>query len=146
MSPNPRMSTVRSMSIRTSKWPAGMPCWADLASSDLAADKQFSAAVLGWEFADQGEGFGNYSLAQVRGNNVAGIGPAQGSVPEVWTVYLASDSADTAAASVKGGGGMILAEPFDVGPLGRMFVGTDPTGAAFGVWQARQHIGANVVN
>ena len=134
------------MSTRTSKWPAGMPCWADLASSDLDAAKRFYGAVLGWEFADQGEEFGNYSLAQVRGSNAAGIGPAQEGVPEVWTLYLASDGADATAGAVKGNGGMVLAEPFDVGPLGRMLVAIDPTGAAFGVWEARAHIGAGIVN
>src|SRR6185503_9143475 len=36
--------------------------------------------------------------------------------------------------------------PGDVGPLGRMCIAADPTGAVFGVWQAGQHIGAGIVN
>ena len=40
---------------------------------------------------------------------------------------------------------MLLA-PGDVGPLGRMLIAADPTGAVFGVWQAGTHIGAGLVN
>lgn len=39
-----------------------------------------------------------------------------------------------------------MAEPFDVFEFGRMAVGADSTGAVYGVWQAKQHFGAGVVN
>ena len=35
-------------------------------------------------------------------------------------------------------------EPFDVLDAGRMTVAADPSGAIFGVWQAREHIGAQL--
>jgi predicted enzyme related to lactoylglutathione lyase len=37
-------------------------------------------------------------------------------------------------------------EPFDVMDAGRMAVFSDPEGAVFSVWQAKQHKGARVVN
>jgi hypothetical protein len=37
-------------------------------------------------------------------------------------------------------------EPFDVMHAGRMAVRADPEGAAFCVWQAREHRGAQIVN
>jgi predicted enzyme related to lactoylglutathione lyase len=37
-------------------------------------------------------------------------------------------------------------DPFDVFDAGRMTVAQDPTGAVFGVWQAREHIGAQLAN
>ena len=37
-------------------------------------------------------------------------------------------------------------EPMDVFDAGRMTVALDPTGAAFGVWQAKEHIGAQLAN
>ena len=37
-------------------------------------------------------------------------------------------------------------EPFDVMDAGRMAVFTDPEGAAFCVWQAKEHKGARIVN
>ena len=37
-------------------------------------------------------------------------------------------------------------DPFDVFDAGRMTIAQDPTGATFGVWQANQHIGAQLAN
>ena len=37
-------------------------------------------------------------------------------------------------------------DPFDVFDAGRMTIATDPSGAHFGVWQAGQHIGAQLAN
>ena len=113
----------------------------------LGRRKEFYGSLLGWTFADQGEEFGHYSIAQVKGVNVGGISPPmEEGTPSVWTLYLASDDADKTAAAVKEHSGSVLFEPIDVGPLGRMFIGLDPAGAAFGVWQAKQHIGASIVN
>ena len=134
------------MSIRTSRWPAGVPCWADLTAPDVEAAKAFYADVLGWSFAATEEEYGGYAIAQVGDAPAAGIGPQQEGAPPAWTVYLASDDADATAAAVTEAGGTVILPPGDVGPLGRMFIGLDPTGAAFGVWQAGTHIGASVVN
>ncbi len=49
-------------------------------------------------------------------------------------------------ASIADHGGTVLLAPGDVGGLGRMCIAADPTGAAFGVWQAGDHIGAGIVN
>jgi hypothetical protein len=38
------------MSTRTSRWPAGVPRWVDLATTDVAAARDFYGAVLGWLF------------------------------------------------------------------------------------------------
>ncbi|MGH3355401.1 MAG: VOC family protein, partial [Nocardioidaceae bacterium] len=43
-------------------------------------------------------------------------------------------------------GGQMFTEPMDVMEEGRMAVAADPTGAVFGVWQARNHHGAGAVN
>lgn len=134
------------MSIRRSPWPPGVPCWADLTTPDLEAAKAFYADVLGWSFMDPGAEFGGYSIAQVGGAAAAGIGPQQDGAPNAWTLYFASDDADETAAAVTEHGGTVLLPPGEVGPLGRMCIAADPTGAAFGVWQARSHIGAGVVN
>ena len=134
------------MSTRTARWPAGMPCWADLSAPDVVAAGEFYRRVLGWSIEHQGEEYGHYAIASVDGRAAAGIGPTQDGAPNAWTVYLASDDADATAAAITEHGGTVIAAPFDVGPLGRMLIAADPTGAAFGVWQAGEHIGANVVN
>lgn len=134
------------MSIRTSPWPAGVPCWADLTAPDVDAAKAFYAEVLGWTFQDTEAEYGGYALAEVRGAAAAGIGPQQPGAPTAWTLYLASDDADKTAAAVTEHGGTVLSPPGDIGPLGRMFIAADPSGAAFGVWQAATHIGCGIVN
>jgi hypothetical protein len=51
-----------------------------------------------------------------------------------------------AASKVFDAGGRVVMEPFDVGDAGRMAVCADPEGAAFCLWQPRQHKGAQIVN
>ncbi|MGF1662600.1 MAG: VOC family protein [Kineosporiaceae bacterium] len=134
------------MSTRDTAWPAGTPCRADLASPDVGAARDFYGAVLGWSFTESGEEYGGYLMADVAGSSVAGIGPQQDGSPNAWTLYLASDDADATAAAVTPAGGSVVVPPMDVGDLGRMIIAADPSGGAFGVWQARRHIGAQRVN
>lgn len=135
---------MSAMPIRTRPWPAGVPCWVDLTVSDVPAAQDFYAAVLGWSFAPDTTGeYGGYAIAQVEGHAAAGIGPTpQPGLPAAWTLYLASDDADRTGKAITDAGGTMLLPPGDVGPLGRMCVVADPTGAVFGVWQAGTHLGA----
>jgi hypothetical protein len=123
-----------------------VPCWADLSVPDIEAAKTFYTAVLGWTFQPTDDEYGGYTIAEASGAAAAGIGPMQPGSPIAWTLYIASDDADKSAAAVTENGGTVLVPAGDVGPLGRMFIAADPTGAAFGVWQAGTHIGAGVVN
>jgi predicted enzyme related to lactoylglutathione lyase len=134
------------MTRRATPWPFGVPCWVDLGGTDVEGAMRLYGAVLGWEFEQQGEGYGGYVMCRIGGRDAAGIGLAQEGVPPAWTVYFATDDADATAKAVVDAGGRLLAEPFDVVTLGRMFVATDPGGAAFGVWQAIDSIGATHVN
>ncbi len=63
-----------------------------------------------------------------------------------WNTYVWVDSADEAASKVRDAGGWVVIEPFDVMDSGRMAVFTDPEGAAFCVWQAKEYKGAQLVN
>ncbi len=134
------------MSIRTSPWPAGVPCWVDLMAPDVPAASAFYTDVLGWTVPEPDEQWGGYVVAHVDGAATAGIGPMQPGARSAWTLYFASDDADATAAAVTEHGGTVLLAPGDVGPLGRMGVLSDPTGATFGVWQAGTMIGASLVN
>ena len=72
--------------------------------------------------------------------------PQQEGMPSYWTTYLASDDVDDTAAKIRDAGGTVFMDPFDVFDSGRMTVAQDPTGATFGVWQAKEHIGAQLAN
>ena len=136
------------MIIRDTPWPAGTPCWVDLGVSDIPKAIGFYSGVFGWEVIQGGPEVGGYSVAYADGKSVAGIGPKMGSAeaPSAWTVYIASDDADATAARIKGAGGQLLMDPMDVMDVGRMAIASDITGAAFGVWQARSHIGFGLAN
>lgn len=134
------------MSIRTSRWANGVPCWVELGVPDVAAAKRFYAEVLGWNYRPTDIEFGGYVIAETRGAAAAGIGPLPSGAPAAWTLYLAGDDVDKIATATPIHGGRVLMPPHDVGNLGRTFIAADPTGARFGVWQAGTHIGAGVVN
>jgi len=127
----------------------GTVSWVDLQTPDLDKARRFYGELLGWSFIggdDPNTHF--YTTAQIRGRNVAGIAKlaSETPMPPAWTVYLATDNADDAARRTKDAGGKVLMPPMDVMEHGRMAIFTDPTGAAFGVWQAKQHRGAQVVD
>ncbi|WP_298806107.1 VOC family protein [uncultured Pseudokineococcus sp.] len=135
------------MTLRTEPRPAGTPCWIDVAVSDVRASSDFYAAVLGWDVAEPDEQHGGYVIASVDGAAAAGIGPKQDpDAPSAWTLHLATDDADATAAAAVEHGGVVLLPPGDVGPLGRLAVLADPTGATVGLWQAGTHIGCGVVD
>jgi predicted enzyme related to lactoylglutathione lyase len=131
-------------------YPPGVPCWVDTAQPDPQAAIRFYGSLFGWEFEDRmpSDAPGNYFVARLHDRDVAAVGSQpDGSPPTpVWSTYIAADSADDAATKVTNAGGSTLAEPFDVLDAGRMGIFSDPSGAAFCVWQAKQHNGAQLVN
>jgi hypothetical protein len=120
---------------------AGTPCWADLSCPDVDEARHFYAGVMGWQVPAGNPEFGGYTTASADGGSVAGIGPMHGAPVAAWTLYFASDDADATARAVTAAGGSILVPAGDVGDFGRMLIAADPTGAVFGVWQAKQMAG-----
>ena len=128
----------------------GVPCWIDTSQPDPEAAVDFYRGLFGWEFEDvmPPESPGKYFIGRIRGLDVAAVGaqPQGGPPTAVWNSYVWVDSADETAAKVRDAGGKVLTEPFDVMDAGRMAVCADPEGAAFCLWQARNHRGARLVN
>jgi hypothetical protein len=133
---------------RDTPWPAGTPCWVDLSADDVARANTFYSSLFGWDTQVGPPEAGGYTMCEVQGKPVAGIGPKMGSpdAPNAWTTYLATDNADETSAKISAAGGQVLAEPFDVMDVGRMAVAMDPAGAVFGLWQSRLHTGMQLAN
>lgn len=130
------------MVIRGTAWPAGTPCWIDLAVDDQQRAIAFYTGLFGWEVE-----VGDHVMCRVDGRSVAGIAAKQRpGQPTAWTTYLAADDVDEVAGKVTDAGGRLLMEPSEFAGLGRMAVAVDSTGAAFGVWQAIDHIGTERAN
>jgi hypothetical protein len=118
----------------------GVPCWVDTWQDDANAAAAFYTGLFGWEAAR-----GEYSLFQLRGRDVAGLGsPLQGE--PAWTTYVWVESVDETAAKARAAGGTIVVEPFDSLDGGRMAVIADPGGAVFAAWELGEHRGAQLVN
>jgi predicted enzyme related to lactoylglutathione lyase len=135
------------MGERTS-YPPGTFSWVDLNTDDQEGAKAFYAALFAWQYEDVPIGDGMvYSMAKVDGHSVAALGPLQGEgMPPHWNCYVSVDDADASAARAKELGATLLAEPFDVFEAGRMAAFADPQGAVLSVWQAKENIGAGLVN
>ena len=133
-------------------YPDNMFCWVDLATTDVAAAKEFYSGLFGWSYFDMPTPLGyHYSLCQIDGYNVAGMSilpqeMMEQGIPPIWSSYIKHDDVDSVVAKAVAAGGTEAMPAMDVMESGRMAVIQDPTGAMVGVWQPRQHIGAQLVN
>lgn len=124
----------------------GVPSWVDLGSPDPARAIEFYSGLFGWDVQEGPPEVDGYAICSLRGKPVAGLGPQMAPGPPTWTTYVNVDDADAVAAKVSECGGRVAVPPFDVLDVGRMGVFADPAGAAFSVWQPREHKGAGLVN
>ncbi|KUP98453.1 VOC family protein [Thermobifida cellulosilytica] len=113
----------------------GAPAWLDLTVTDPDAAQRFYAAVLGWEFTDDGP----YRTVRIGGRRIAALSsPADGAPPPgrpAWTVYLATHDLDATLAAVRAAGGTVAVGRSDLPGLGSTAIVQDPAGTACGLWQ-----------
>jgi len=129
----------------------GVPCAVDTSQPDPAAAVDFYRGIFGWELENvmPPGSDSKYFVARLRGRDVAAIGSIPEGAPPaaMWRTYIWVDSADETASKVRDAGGGVVTEPLDVAPeAGRMAAFTDPEGAEFRVWQAKENKGAQLVN
>jgi predicted enzyme related to lactoylglutathione lyase len=134
------------MGERTSYSP-GTFCWTDLATDDAGGATAFYTGLFGWsvEVLPAGEGAVAYTLLRVGDQLVAALYEASDRHPS-WLSYVSVDDVDSSTSRAAELGARVLQAPFDMGSSGRMALVADPTGAAFALWQARDHHGAQLVN
>ena len=126
--------------------PIGAPCWVDLMTSDTERSRAFYCQLLGWTAEEPVEEYGGYFNFTKDGVRVAGCmanQPGSG-IPDVWSVYLATDDAAKTLDAAAANGGQVHVQAMPVGDLGTMAVLGDSGGAAIGVWQPGLHPGFGV--
>lgn len=139
------------MATRTS-YAHGTPSWIDLATPDTAAAMAFYGTLFGWTYdANPIPEGGEYIMVSKDGQVVAGmmqLSPemAASGMPPVWSSYVTVDDVAAAVAKVEPAGGAVMQPPMDVMDAGIMAVIADPAGAVICLWQAKEHIGASLVN
>lgn len=136
------------MPVHPEAFEPGTPCWADVLVDDLDAARRFYGDLFGWTFEDLPAEAGGYVMASKDGHVVAGAmakNPDDPGQVNAWTLYLATDDVDAATKRAAAAGGVFFLGPMDVLDVGRIAVGADPAGAAYGLWQAKAHTGADLV-
>lgn len=138
--------------FKVTKYPHGTFSWADLASTDAPASKKFYSELMGWAVRDIPIGEGQvYTMFEHDGETVCAMSEMQAEmqsqgIPSHWTSYITVDDVDAMVPKIKELGGQVMVDPMDVFEEGRMLVLTDPEGAVVALWQAKNHIGARLVN
>ncbi|NKQ24229.1 VOC family protein [Streptomyces galbus] len=128
------------------RYAPGTPCWVSLMAHGLTAAQEFYGALFGWEFVPGPPQLGPYARALLDGREVAGIGQLAPDrlLAVAWTPYLASDDVDSTAETVRLCGGTIGVGPLEAADFGRLALGSDPSGAVFGIWQGAAHRGTGI--
>lgn len=126
----------------------GTVVWGDLQTPVLDGARAFYGDLFGWSFVGGDDTNTGFPTTAVRdGKKIAGmakLGP-DSPFPPTWIVYLATNDVEVTASAVAAEGGKVVVPPTAVSDLGKMAYFDDPTGAAFGVWQAGTHRGAERV-
>jgi predicted enzyme related to lactoylglutathione lyase len=126
--------------------PPGSFCWIELSTNNAAAARAFYTGLFGWTTRDvpmQDDYV--YTIFQNNGRDAGAMYVGMpDSPPPNWMSYVAVESVDEALVRAKELGGNVIVDAMDVFDLGRMAVLMDNQGAAFSVWQAKQHIGVSV--
>lgn len=130
----------------------GTPSWIDLGTTDPESAQQFYSAIFGWEYdrnpTDQGT---DYIMARIGGKAAAGMMQlsdemTEMGMPPAWSTYVTVSDLDGTMDKVVAAGGMVHMPTMQVMESGRMAVIGDPTGAAVCLWEAGEHIGAELIN
>lgn len=136
------------MMVVVDRFSQGTPCWGDVMTTDVEGAKAFYSSLFGWTFTDgETPDEGNVYIMAMKGDKfVAGLGPAHEGMPTVWSTYFAVESVDEAVLRATAAGGTVVSEAMDVYTAGRMAFVADPQGGVFGLWQANDLLGFQLVS
>jgi uncharacterized protein len=111
----------------------------ELASTDIAASKNFYGKLFDWKLEDVPMGPDmNYTMISV-GEGVGGgmmKTPIPGS-PSFWLAYVQVDDIEQATRKAESLGAKVMKDVTEVMGAGWLSVIVDPTGAALGLWKAK---------
>ena len=129
----------------------GMFNWVDLMTIDAEGAREFYTQLLECESYDNPAGEGHiYTMLARNGKNIAGLSQMtpdmleQGMNP-CWNSYVAVADVEESAVKAASLGGTIIVPPMDIMDVGKMAITADPTGGVLSLWEAKSHIGAQVI-
>jgi predicted enzyme related to lactoylglutathione lyase len=134
--------------MKVTDFAPGTPCWTQLGTSDPEGAKRFYTGLFGWTpEPEPNPEAGGYVIYFLDGSPVAAVSPLMDpNQPTSWILSIATDDADETTAVAQKAGAQVWMGPMDVMDAGRWAMMSDPTGAAFGVWQAGAFKGFGVMD
>jgi predicted enzyme related to lactoylglutathione lyase len=113
----------------------------ELHTGDLAKAKAFYSGLLDWNLQDlpMPSGEGSYTMIDVGEGTGGGMMSDPGAPPH-WMAYIGVDDVAAATAKAKSLGATVIQDVMVVGEYGLMSVMTDPTGATFALWEAKNPV------
>jgi predicted enzyme related to lactoylglutathione lyase len=123
--------------------PHGSFCFAELHTADVEGAKRFYGDLLGWKAVDSP--VDGYTLFQLDGKDVAGLRRVEQSTSR-WIPFLSVASADSTSAKALQLGAAVMRPAADTRDLARTAVLRDPAGGMLGLWEARGHAGAALLD
>lgn len=133
------------MSVRT-EYPPGTFSWVEVATPDPASTMGFYGSLFGWEPEERPDPDGGaYIFLRKDGRRAAGCYERL-DLPAAWVSHVTVADVEFAAARAAQHGGAVVEGPLSYGGDGRMALVADPEGAVLVLWQAGDHVGAEVVN
>jgi hypothetical protein len=127
---------------------AGTPCWIEAnveTSEQRVGLMDFYSALFGWTWVVGGAEMGFYSIANLNGSPVMGIGHGPLATGQLVAYFTTTDvSASSARAALLGA--EVFLGPTEVPGAGSLALVLDPTGALHGLWQANTFAGFGVAD
>jgi predicted enzyme related to lactoylglutathione lyase len=117
----------------------GALSWNELATTSMDAAAKFYSELFGWKAEPFGGSEMPYMTVQTSdGHGNGGIRQKMDQEPvPYWLVYFGAEDIDATFGKVKELGGNQLAEPMEIGEMGKIAVAQDPQGAVFALYAGR---------
>lgn len=131
--------------MKITQYAQGHACWVELASHDWQGAKAFYHGMFGWIAIEMPIPEGHFSLFNLDGDDLGAmyqIPSSEAQIPSHWRIYFAVRDIEACIADIQSAGGQLHMGPHIVGDAGIMAQVSDPEGAHFALWQAKNHIGA----
>lgn len=111
----------------------------ELGTNDVPKAKTFYGKLFNWELEDVDMGTMTYTMVKVGDGTGGGMlkWPMPG-LPAMWVPYMLVDNVKTATEKAKSLGGKVVKDVAEIPNMGSFSIVTDPTGAMFGMWEAKQ--------
>ena len=110
----------------------------ELGTNDVAKAKSFYGKLFDWKLEDVEMPEMTYTMVKVGEGTGGGMlkWPMPG-LPAMWVPYMLVDDVQAATAKAKSLGGKVVKDVAEIPNMGSFSIITDPTGAMFGMWQAK---------